>query len=653
VALAAASSGSVSIADATPPRPQPLSVVGGAGWHSDNAFSLGWEGPVASTPALVATHYRVLDPEGAVLREASLSWVGDGAGPLLVPKVPGIYGAEVWFEDAGGAQGPAASTQLRFDDKQPGSVETGPVPGWIGRAAFPVGIHLDHPAGPPPLSGIRGYAAATDRDPGGSPCVDPLRCSEAETTLRGGPGDDELKIANLPDGTSYLHVVAVSGAGVKSAATGQAVLHVDTTDPVTHLAGAPGGWTNRTVELTASASDSGSGMAPQGAGPAPFTAIRVDDGAPAIGAGDRATTRVIAEGAHRVSYYARDAAGNADDGAAGNGAAAHQPQTAWVRIDRTSPAVAFSNSQDPTDPDLIRAKIADPLSGPDTSRGWIGVRRAGSDDAFARLPSAPRANGELRARWRSDAEPIGEYEFEAIGFDAAGNSTVTTRRADREPMVLSNPLKATTALRAAFQRRGTDRVVPYGRRVGIHGRLIAGLSRGLNDTPVRIVERFDPGADPVVRVWTVRTGPTGAFSIHAPPGPSRTIELAFEGTPTLARSSGRTLRLGVRNRLRLRTSAGAAKIGGKPLVFRGRVAAPPGTIPRTGMPVQLQFRLGGAPWSEFRTVQTDAGGRFRYAYRFTDDDSRGVRFQFRAYVSAQENWPYEPAGSRPVLVRGR
>jgi hypothetical protein len=52
-------------------------------------------------------------------------------------------------------------------------------------------------------------------------------------------------------------------------------------------------------------------------------------------------------------------------------------------------------------------------------------------------------------------------------------------------------------------------------------------------------------------------------------------------------------------------------------------------------------------------VQTDPRGRFRYAYSFSDDDSRGVRFQFRAFAPAQDGWPYEPAGSRPVVVTGR
>jgi RNA polymerase sigma factor (sigma-70 family) len=50
--------------------------------------------------------------------------------------------------------------------------------------------------------------------------------------------------------------------------------------------------------------------------------------------------------------------------------------------------------------------------------------------------------------------------------------------------------------------------------------------------------------------------------------------------------------------------------------------------------------------------QTNSRGRFRYAYRFSDDDSRGVRFLFRAYVPALGDGPYEPGGSRPVAVRG-
>jgi hypothetical protein len=102
----------------------------------------------------------------------------------------------------------------------------------------------------------------------------------------------------------------------------------------------------------------------------------------------------------------------------------------------------------------------------------------------------------------------------------------------------------------------------------------------------------------------------------------------------------------------LRASATVARVGGRPLVFRGKVASSGATIPADGKVVQLQFRLPGLPWSEFRSVRTDPHGHFRYAYRFSDDDSRGARFQFRAYAPAQAGWPYEPAGSLPVTVVG-
>ena len=76
-------------------------------------------------------------------------------------------------------------------------------------------------------------------------------------------------------------------------------------------------------------------------------------------------------------------------------------------------------------------------------------------------------------------------------------------------------------------------------------------------------------------------------------------------------------------------------------------------IPGAGLPVSLQFRLGEGAWSEFRTVQTDSRGRFDYPYSFTDDDSRGVRFQFRAISIGQPGWPYAPGISAPVRVSGR
>jgi hypothetical protein len=643
-------------AAASPARPLDLRVKGGEdAWHPQNRFTLEWTNPsTGSGPVLAAVHYRIRDPQGTAIGETRIGWVSDGIAALAVPKVPGAYTAEVWLEDAAGEQGPAATAQLRFDDTKPAAIEPLPVPSWIGRTSFPLRVRFGHPPGPAPVSGIRGYAVAIDPTPTGAPCAEPDHCADAEIALRGGVGDDTLTIPALPDGTSYLHAVAVSGSGMKSPTSGRAVLRVDTTDPVTRLAGAPAGWTNQAVGLIASATDAGSGVEQAANGQPPFTAIRVDGGAPAIAFGESAVaTTVIAEGVHRIAYYARDAAGNVDDGGNSNGIVNVSPRTAWVGIDRAAPSVAFANSEDPRDPDLLRVRVTDSLAGADPSRGRIGVRPAGSGDRFEPLPPAPPGVGELRARWDSDAYPLGEYEFRAIGYDVAGNATVTTRRRNGTPMVLSNPLKATTALGARLRNHAPQRTVPYGRGIRFSGRLTTGTRSPLAGMPVRIVERFAAGAATAVRVSTVRTAEGGTFSIRLAPGPSREVAATFDGTPTLSRSASRPLRLGVRSAVRLRTSSGIAKVGGPPLVFRGQVAAVPGAIPSEGKSVQLQFRLPGLPWAEFRTIKTDRRGRFRYPYRFSDDDSRGARFQFRAYAPAQDDWPYEPGGSRPVIVHGR
>jgi hypothetical protein len=151
----------------------------------------------------------------------------------------------------------------------------------------------------------------------------------------------------------------------------------------------------------------------------------------------------------------------------------------------------------------------------------------------------------------------------------------------------------------------------------------------------------------------VTTSENGGFSLRLGAGASREVLASYDGNRAFAGASARTAKLLVRSGVRLRVSRRVAAIGGAPVIFRGRVGARPGEIPRSGKSVELQFRLPGLAWQEFRTVETDRRGRFRYPYRFSDDDSRGVRFQFRALAIAQDGWPYEPGRSRPVAVRGK
>jgi hypothetical protein len=640
-------------ATAAPAPPSDLHVSGGDGWRASSRFDLRWTNPGGS--AIASVHYLVRSPAGAtVVGPTELTGAREAIDGVRVPATPGAYTAEVWLEDGGGAEGASAATKLRYDADRPGEARPLQPGGWLSRAELPYAIRFTHPPGEVPVSGIRGYAVSIDRLPAGSPCADAELCTDAETDLRGGAEDDTLVVDELPEGVSYVHALAVTGSQMHSAAPGNALIRVDKTDPVTRLTGAPPGWTNRAVTLEATATDTGSGMGASGDG-APFTAIRVDGGTPQVSAGSSTTTTVIADGVHTVAYYARDAAGNLNDGADVNGRTSEPPATVPLRIDRDPPAVVFAGSADPEEPELIEARVADALSGPDPSRGQIAVRRAGSGDPYTALPTV--AAGEtLVARWHSDEFPVGEYEFRATGYDAAGNAGTSTRRANGAPMLLPNPLKSRAILVAglgeSFGDRQASRTVGYGGGATFSGRLSATSDTPLGGRSVTVVERFDPGAALARRALDVRTGEDGRFAVRLSPGPSREVFAVFAGTGTATGTASRPLRLGVRSGVRMEASSARAKVGGRPVVFRGGVSSSPGEIPPGGASVQLEFQAAGLPWTEFRSVRTNRFGRFRYAYRFSDDDSRGIRFRFRAFVPAQGGWPYEAGSSRPLVVWG-
>lgn len=630
------------ISTAAPPQPLDLSVEGGEqSWHAERLFTVSWNNP----PGVAAVHYRLLGPTGQVeIGETTLAWPATKIQHLAVPPTPAIYTAEVWLEDAQGTRGPSVSAELRFDDRAPGRVDPDPVAHWIGRTAFPIVLRLGHPTGAEPLAGIRGYAVSIDAAPGVAPCAGPGLCSESETDLLGGVAADGLTVAALAEGLSHLNAVAVSGSGVRSAAIGTTTLRVDKTDPQTRLTGAPAGWSRQPLTLTATATDDAAGMTADGDGPAPYTAIRVDGGAPVRAAGATVSATVIVSGVHSVAHYARDAAGNVADGGLANGWLNHAAEVTEVKIDREPPSLAFAGAQNPRDPELIEAPAADDLSGLDSSRGSIAVRQASSDERFQQLPTHV-VGGVLQARWDSATTPPGEYEFRAVAYDVAGNATTSSSRRNGAPMRLHNPLKLATRVIAQIERP----LVAFGQGSSFSGQLLVGRRAPLAGMPVQVIERFAPGSGREQRLTTVRSAADGSFSVRLGPGPSRQVVAVLAPTATLSAGSSRTLNLTVRSRVQLHASSPVARIGGRPLVFSGRVGGP---VPAEGKVVELQFRLPGLAWSEFRTIRSDSRGRFRYAYRFADDDSRGVRFQFRAYAPAQAGWPFEPAGSRPVQVRG-
>jgi hypothetical protein len=602
------------------------------GWQASRAFDLEWQSP--SAPGAAKSYFLLRDAEGNPLGEVT-EYPSTALLPTVeVPPMPGVYEIEAWLENAQGQRVLHETAPLYFDDVPPSAAEPEAPQRWLLASDSAV-LRIGHPAPPFPLSGIRGYALAIDRGEVANPCANPTACTTAETDLNGGIGDDAASLGTLPEGLNYVRVATVSGAGVASPVA-TAIFKVDATLPRVSLDGVPGGWSATPVKLTAHAEDALSGMT--AAGPAgPFTAIAVDGGAPVTAAGDTAESWVSGSGTHTVAFWARDAAGNAADGSAG----APAPQTARVRVDEAPPRVEFAAAQDPADPERIEAFVSDALSGPSSSRGSIGVRLAGTRARYEPLPTRVDGN-RLIARWDSDSYPDGKYEFLASGYDAAGNAAAGSDRARGGRMVLVNPLKTQVSLTAKLSGLRLD-----GRLQRLAGGALAGQE-------VVVTESFASGAAPALRTSSVHSRSDGTFSLRLGRGPSRQVSVSFAGTRLLSRTTAPAARLAAKTRVRFAASATSAAIGGRPVIFKGKIATKGVAAGGAkGLPVELQFRYRGAPWSEFRTVETDSRGRFRYAYRFSDDDSRGVRFGFRAYVKGREGWPYEPSASQPVMVTGR
>ena len=615
-------------------------------WHAAPSFRLDWTqepGPPAVASAVV---HQLYDPQGHPIGGPVHD--AEEAGTLesiSVPPIPGAYTAEVWLENIDSEPGPPVTVTLRFDDTAPAPAAPQTPTGWVN-GGKPVTIEVGHPAVPLPLSGIRGYAAAVDRGDLAPPCAAITWCSPEETDLSGGIEDDSLSLGVLPEGVNLVRVVAVSGSGVASPVESVEVW-VDATPPLTTLEDPPTGWSDKPLRVTAVATDALSGMDPSQGGD-PFTAIAVDGDLATRTSGNRASAWVSGSGIHQLSFYGQDAAGNVADGQAG----APPPEQATVKIDEEPPTVAFAARQDPAEPERIETTVADPLSGPSGQHGSIAVRPLGSGARFEELPTSVEP-GRLVARWDSDSYPPGNYEFRAIGYDLAGNTGTGTRRGDGAKMVLPSPLKTPVTVSAGFGAKPrAKKLVPYGHGVLYSGQMQMASGAPVGGAEVTVTETFAAGSELASRATVVRTKADGAFSLRLAPGPSRQVSASFGGSRTLTRATGSNTGLAVRGAVRLHASTALARVGGAPVVFSGRVAHLGAKAP-AGKAVDLQFRYPGADWSEFRTVATGAGGRFRYAYRFSDDDSRGVRFQFRAVVPAQEGWPYDTGASRPVLVTGR
>ena len=145
----------------------------------------------------------------------------------------------------------------------------------------------------------------------------------------------------------------------------------------------------------------------------------------------------------------------------------------------------------------------------------------------------------------------------------------------------------------------------------------------------------------------VTTAPDGTFTVAVPPGPSRTIALAYRAFAAASgyaatASVGEVVSAGVRLGVSPRRIAAEGKI-----TLTGTVQGP---IPPRGAIVNLLVHYRGR-WEPFRTPRTDAHGRFKVAYQF---QGAVGRFPFKAEVPAgQAGFPFGGGASKVISIATR
>ena len=338
------------------------------------------------------------------------------------------------------------------------------------------------------------------------------------------------------------------------------------------------------------------------------------------------------EGENRVDICARDFAGLSDC------------EEHVVSVDTEVPTGAFLE-QSSLDPELLRVLTADSTSG--VASGQIRFRRLGSANWIDLTTST--VEDELHARIDSAAYPEGTYEFEAVVKDIAGNSTAVSTRQDGSPMVVEFPLRESASVRGRIGRSGRGSTIGYGRSSQVKGALVDSDGRPIADREITVTEFFSDGALISERVRMVRTSSSGEFRSLLPNGPSRRVQVTYEGDEQFLPDSEAAGKLRVRSEATLKMSRKRIRAGDR-VRFTGRVGRLGARMPPGGKLVELQVQERPGKYNTIRQAfTTNRQGRFRFKYRFGRFYTEPVRFKFKLKVVREQGWPYVT----PVRSRAR
>ena len=637
------------LVDNRPPEsPGELSMVGGSDWRSENRFDLTWTNPTGQHSPIATAQYSMFDDQGVQVQgPVSVNGARISSLDSLEVPAPGEYTVSVRLVDASGNVGTASTATLRFDDGRPGDVAPEAKPGWVSADELPLDQTIERASVGGP-SGIDGYAVSVSKDAPETPCPSGS-CGAGDLALAGGQDDRTVTIPDLTEGDHWITSVAASGAGLASESARSIEVHVDKTDPSTVLEGVPNDWVNHPVTIAVTATDEASGMSPEPGGD-PVTVIEPAGQYPYTTPGSTAKFTIASEGTTIVKYWARDLAGNANDGGIAPDGDRHRPPgSASVRIDTVAPSVEFISTRDPEDPELITATVIDRDSG--VRAGQISYRKAGLELAFTPVESAVK-DGKILARLPSDDMGKGAYELKVESTDWAGNSSSSRADSTGNPMILSLPLKRDVSVSAALIRKSRQvrsMKLRSGKTTRVTGVLTSSDGSSISGTLLAITETFAAGSRRSQRQSFVRTDGAGKYAWKLGKGPIRSVQVSYGGSSTTGRASSPELRLRTFDRTSLRVNPGVIRNGGT-VKMTGRVRGPGGLSPSGGKLIAIQyFDPSRDKWRPAEVLRTNKAGKYFYRYRFRTITT-AQRILFRTASLPEAGWPFLPSTSRPKSV---
>jgi hypothetical protein len=262
-----------------------------------------------------------------------------------------------------------------------------------------------------------------------------------------------------------------------------------------------------------------------------------------------------------------------------------------------------------------------------------------------------------RETLRPTALPAGERTVIVRATDTAGNivdrgpfTVDALTPSDRGALNGTNATDAAVVQVAFTHGAKTHRLVGYGERVGVHGKLINAAGQPIGGATVVLFTRDMRPDAPVVERTTLTTAADGSFLTNVSATASRLLQIGwYSHTRDVRLAANGYLTLEARASGRLAVSTRHPRVGAQ-ITVSGQLRG----VSRGGVTVVVQGRpRSGGAYETFADTTTSRSGRFKVHYRFRNAGSRGREFVFRARIRPGAHFPYRTGYSNRVTVRVR